>query len=248
MNYTKSVIRKLLFLLIIVLVISGCAGKRKEINRIWPFEPTVETEQKNKWFGYSNQERKDSHVPETAELGYFNIIIILLICLVMVSVGIAIRSSFASNEQDLSLPSLSIEPFFMPKDGRKCIKRLYQDMKDAKEKICIASYWITHINIIIALKIARKRNVLVEVLVDTSTPDVTTLQQELLYSDIKFTIGASRMHHKFIIIDSIITWVGSANLTETAFSKNYESMMRIQSSEVAQRYLVDFKNLIKELG
>ncbi len=139
----------------------------------------------------------------------------------------------------------------MPYEGRICIKSLLQDLKNAKEKICIASYWVTHEDIIIALKIARKRNVLVEIIFDKSTPGSSILQQEFQNNGIKFTeseIDSALMHHKFIIVDNTITWLGSANLTWTAFSQNYENMVRIESSEIAWQYYKDFKNLTKEFA
>ena len=114
-----------------------------------------------------------------------------------------------------------------------------------------STYWVTHEDIIMELKIARKRNVLVEIIFDNSTPGAAILQQEFQSSGIKFTqseVDSALMHHKFIIVDNKITWVGSANLTWTAFSQNYENMIRIESAEIARRYFVDFKSLVKKFG
>ena len=139
----------------------------------------------------------------------------------------------------------------MPHEGQSCIKSLYQDLKNAKGNIYVASYWITHCDIIRALRMSRKRNVSVEIIFDKSTLGAAILQQEFRDSGIKFTeseVDSALMHHKFIIVDNNITWVGSANLTWTAFSQNYENMVRIESQEIAQRYLIDFKNLTEEFG
>ncbi len=186
---------------------------------------------------------------------YFAILVALLIVLLLILFWRVITDSSSSqvekSAQKVPVVNSSIKPFFMPYEAQNCIKNLYQDLKSAKEKICIASYWITHSKIIFALKNARKRNVAVEIIFDKSTPGITILKQEFRSSGINFTesnVDSALMHQKFIIIDNTITWIGSANLTLTAFNQNYENMVRIESSEIACRYIEDFKRLINELG
>jgi len=169
----------------------------------------------------------------------------------MFLVGIAIAYALDVSEHGVSVVTSSVEPFFMPQEGQICTNRLHADLENAQEKICIASYWLTHLTLVTTLRKAARRKVSVEIIFDKSTPNAATLQQQFRDSRIQFTesnVNAARMHHKFIVIDDMITWAGSANLTGTAFSKNYENMIRIESSEIAHRYLVDFRNLRKELS
>lgn len=214
----------------IALMFSGCASQQIKSNLSRFLEKKSESRA-------SSAEKNDG----------FNIAIILIACLFMLSIGIAVGASRVKRR--LRLPSLSIEPFFMPSEWLSCTNRLYQDLQNATMKICVASYWLTHLPIIMALRMARRRNISIEIIFDQSTPNISTLQEQFRNWGIKFTVSEidmARMHHKFIVIDNTITWVGSANLTGAAFRKNYENLMRIQSPEIAWRYFINFKNLMRE--
>lgn len=225
-------------------MIPSCVAQQEKIRPIWPASSS-----------------KSVTFPVHAKTHGFDNIIFFLLCF-MLLLGMALGYSFfgvkqesvpfaMSFEQKEPLPHSYIKPFFMPHEGQSCIKILLNDLKNAQEKIYIASYWVTNEDIIRACKIARKRNVLVEIIFDKSTPGAATLQQEFRDSGINFTeseVDSALMHHKFIIVDNTITWVGSANLTRTAFSQNYENMIRIESPEIAQQYLIDFKDLMNEFG
>lgn len=244
-------IRKVLFLVAVSLVSFSFSGSQNFFKRIWPFGKKNEnhTIVASVKVVPTNVSHPDIATAKKADP--FNIIVILALCLVVLLLGIDISCSSRPFKTKASLPRLLVEPFFMPHDGPNCIKRLYHDLQDAEEKICIASYWVTHLNIIKALRMARKRNVSIEIILDKSTPNASTLQQQFQSCGIQFTISevdSARMHHKFIIIDDTITWIGSANLTGTAFSKNYENMLRIQSPEIARRYLTDFNYLMLEFA
>ncbi len=221
-------IRKILLLFIIIILSPACSKQEKKGTQAWPLEQSNETHYSLR----SNHATQDFPV-----LG-----------LVLLIGGLFIFSLIIISTR--SRAKLSVEPFFMPHEGHKCLKSLYQDLRSAKEKICIASYWVTHSNIIMALIRARKRNVSIKIIFDRSSPNSATLEEVFRDTGLEFIeseIDSARMHHKFIIVDNNITWVGSANLTGTAFSKNYENMLRIESPETARRYLVDFRNLMKEL-
>ncbi|BDC34623.1 hypothetical protein Noda2021_05810 [Candidatus Dependentiae bacterium Noda2021] len=176
-----------------------------------------------------------------------NVDVIFQLCLVFVGIYFCVEII----RLWLKNPSLLVEPFFMPGEGKACIKKLYDDLQNATMTIRIASYWFTHLQIIMALRLARQRNVSVEVIFDKSTPNVTTLEHLFHNTGITFIesdIDAGRMHNKFIVIDEHISWIGSANLTGAAFNKNYENMVRIESYKIAKLYAQDFKTLTKELG
>lgn len=236
-------IKKILFLFAIILMIPSCVVQQEKINPVWP----------------SASQSKSRTISPHAKPDDLDDIVIFLLCF-MLLIGIGLGYFFYGGkpenepysmplEQKRPLPHSYIKPFFMPHEGQSCIRSLLQDLKNAQEKIYIASYWVTNEDIIKALKIVRKRNVLVEIIFDKSTPGAAILQQEFRNSGIKFTeseVDSALMHHKFIIVDNTITWVGSANLTWTAFSQNYENMVRIESPEIAQQYLIDFENLTKE--
>ena len=51
------------------------------------------------------------------------------------------------------------------------------------------------------------------------------------------------MHHKVIIIDNTTLITGSYNPTYSASSKNYENIVIIKSSYLAEQYLNEFKRL-----
>ncbi len=258
--------RKVLFLVLFAFTNQNLADQpRSFLSRIWPFGKKVkavasESTKATKKIDTGAMVRQPAQVslqrpistisPQmpSQEIPY-DWSIALIVCFFVLVIGMMFRSFFTRRERLVSLPPSSIEPFFMPNEWQECVGRLYEDLMSANEKICIASYWLTHSNIIMALRVARKRNVEIEIIFDRSTPNVALLQQQFIKSGIKFAesnVDAVRMHHKFIVIDASITWVGSANLTGTAFSKNYENMMRVQSVEIARRYITDFRNLMEE--
>lgn len=247
-------IRKVFLLLAVILVTPGrveprsiwrYAAQQQKIDRILPFE-----------------KKNISHHPIALATEQLPAGIIIILCVLVFLITLLlcyskeeefpVRSTkqfSTSQECKVVTPNSSIQPFFMPHEAQICIDSLYQDMKNAKEKICIASYWVTNSKIILALQIARKRNVSIEIIFDKSTPGAAILQQEFREAGIKFTqseVDSALMHHKFVIVDNNITWVGSANLTLTAFSNNYENMIRIESPEIAKRYHIDFQSLVRE--
>jgi phosphatidylserine/phosphatidylglycerophosphate/cardiolipin synthase-like enzyme len=53
------------------------------------------------------------------------------------------------------------------------------------------------------------------------------------------------MHHKFVLIDQLVVWIGSYNLTHQA-KKNYETVLRINNAEVCARFWEEVEQLRDE--
>ena len=53
------------------------------------------------------------------------------------------------------------------------------------------------------------------------------------------------MHHKFVIIDNTVVWVGSYNLTYQA-GKNYETILRLEDPAICDRFWCEVNELRSE--
>jgi cardiolipin synthase A/B len=117
-----------------------------------------------------------------------------------------------------------IELSFLP-DDRKGSLRIKELMRSAQKCIKIAMFTWTRFDLVKELAHAKKRGVLVEVILDNSSAKgasakvAALLKKEgisLAYS----SAGPTLLHHKFMWIDDHLLEVGSANWTKAAFSQN----------------------------
>ena len=51
------------------------------------------------------------------------------------------------------------------------------------------------------------------------------------------------MHHKFLVIDSRMVWTGSMNLTANDVGRNDNNLIRLESTELAEDYQVEFEEM-----
>ncbi len=118
----------------------------------------------------------------------------------------------------------------------------------AQQTVDVAIYELESQPITDALIRAQQRGVRVRVVTDgeygLESPDATFDQLELagipLVSD-----GTRRgyMHNKFVIIDRLYVWTGSANFKPSAFYRNNDNAMLMRSSRLAENYAAEFEEL-----
>ncbi len=143
----------------------------------------------------------------------------------------------------------STEVFFSPADEVK--KRLITGIDAAKESLDIASFQFTSVDLAEALIGAKDRGVRVRLLADEreSQEDssvVAHLQDEgLNVKYIKGRIGG-KMHHSFIIFDSVAVFTGSYNLTEHSDRFNLENAVLTDEPKLVAKFQAQFNKLYGE--
>src|SRR5690606_27356615 len=130
---------------------------------------------------------------------------------------------------------------------------LLADLNSARLSIDLAAYSLSRPSVVRALLRAVERGVRVQVVLDCQNrfgqdePVVADLEQagvEVLgeparASESAGCSGSALMHHKFIVVDQRVTWVGSTNLTMTGFDYNENAMLRLDSGELAADFLTE---------
>lgn len=146
-----------------------------------------------------------------------------------------------------------LKPYFMPEEGVEALNFIIEAIRSAKSYIYIAMYnWanLTENSLIwtIAEEIvdAKNRGVWIAVVVDGDhqyTDPINYLRDNGIY--VRTEYGTGRMHNKFIVIDGVITFTGSANLVDTAYISlngeyQYNDVLEIHSSWFSKPYEYEF--------
>ena len=146
-------------------------------------------------------------------------------------------SAFASG----ILNNAGYEVCFTPK-GR-CTNLIVDSINKSKYSINVQAYGFTSAPIIKSLLAAKKRGVMVFVLLDKSNATskysgATTLKN----NGIPFLIDnkPAIAHNKVMIIDGKTTITGSFNFTKSAQSRNAENVLIINDYSLARQYLNNF--------
>ena len=162
-----------------------------------------------------------------------------------------------------STPSQPISPilqvYFAPQNQIKITNTLFDLLDNAKKQILIAIYWITDNAIIEKIIAAKRRNIDVQIVIDETTPQVDDIITQLLQNDIVPIICPSKppyntgiMHNKFVAIDATKVFTGSANFTQAALSSsaiknNFENVMIINSTDIAQKFIDAFVTMKQDI-
>jgi hypothetical protein len=156
-----------------------------------------------------------------------------------------------------------------PEDKLEVSEHLCSLFDQAREKVCVAVYWLTDELMKKELIKLKQRDVDVQVILDESTckfqkkGSFDNLVKILLDNNIVPIVypsemikkiapaGRGIMHSKFVVIDDKIVFHGSANFTATAINpeqsiSNYEQVLTIHDSDIARRFLKQFENIKKD--
>jgi cardiolipin synthase A/B len=135
------------------------------------------------------------------------------------------------------IPSEKHPLIFLSTDLNDDLKdALISSINTAKETITLLSYSITDKEVINSLIHAAKRGVQVEIFADKDASrglEKKLTQEIALY----FRGSAGLMHHKILIIDKKIVWMGSANFTFASLRRHQNMMVGIDSQEIAKQLL-----------
>ncbi len=169
----------------------------------------------------------------------------------------AITTTFRSTPSQPISPILQV--YFAPQDQIKITNTLFDLLDNARKQILIAIYWITDNAIIEKIIAAKRRNIDVQIVIDETTPQVDDIITQLLQNDIVPIICPSKppyntgiMHNKFVAIDDTKVFTGSANFTQAALSSsaiknNFENVMVINSTDIAQQFIDAFVTMKQDI-
>lgn len=129
------------------------------------------------------------------------------------------------------------------------LEHLLSLIENAEKSIDVALFTFTHPMIAHAISEASKRGIQVRVLIDRYTAKGASKHcaQKLLAEKVPtYThLGSELMHHKMCFIDDEKLIMGSANWTESAFTKNYDFLICFESLTLEEKKIL--KRIFKAL-
>lgn len=154
-----------------------------------------------------------------------------------------------------------IEHFLMPEDRNLAQDSILKSIKNSKKSIDVAMFMFTNKKIANAIIVkSSKNNSKIRVVVDKSYNDeinpraskIKTLEKAkniqlfLAQGLPKKNKKKGIMHAKLIIIDDETVFLGSTNLTNSAFSSNYEILIKINDRTTAKLYKLYFDQILNQ--
>tara|TARA_R110000764_G_scaffold26836_4_gene63935 strand:- start:2944 stop:3432 length:489 start_codon:yes stop_codon:yes gene_type:complete len=129
---------------------------------------------------------------------------------------------------------------------KQCGYFISNHINQAKESIYVQAYGFTHTEIIDSLIEAKKRGVIVEIILDSSNFLAKKLAfiEELKRLGIKIHKAkvSGIAHNKIMVIDKKKVITGSFNFTESADKRNAENVLIVVDKKLATKYLQNIKN------
>lgn len=169
----------------------------------------------------------------------------------------ATTPTFGSTLNQPVSPLLKV--YFSPQDQIVITNKLFNLIDNAKKQLYIAIYYITDNAIIEKIIAAKRRNVDVQIVIDESSPEIESIIMQLLDNNIMPIIypsnnidPAGKMHHKFVAIDDMVVFTGSANFTKIVLNSktrgfNFENVLIINSTDIAKQFINAFVAMKKEI-
>lgn len=146
----------------------------------------------------------------------------------------------------------TVEAFFVSPSIDNVIEaRLIKILDEAKETILLAMYSFTDDQLGDAVVRAYARGVSVRVILDGAQDTAQGGEyQKLKDAGIPIIVEkvSGLMHHKYLVVDGLITVTGSYNWTEAANRENFENIVVIVCREVAQAFTAEFERVWEVLS
>lgn len=198
-------------------------------------------------------------------LFFFFLFIIFLIFLFLVLLYLENQSpqeTILENENSLNLGQPENTPpmqlYFCPEDD--CRNLIVKLINDSNKSIDCAIYDITSKEVAEAFISEEQQGTEIRIVTDKGRSQTkSSLVGDLKVSGIEVLISPSEesyMHNKFCVFDDNISLIGSANFTESSFSKSYNNILVFQNAELSKTlkqkidsfYLGNFSNSSTVLG
>ena len=138
------------------------------------------------------------------------------------------------------------EVHFSPDEGIR--RHLLRAIRDSRQRIDVAVFQLTSVELAQALTAAKNRGVHVRVLTDkeraaTGGPAMRILREKGVEVRSLGISDQSLMHHKFAVFDNGLVATGSYNWTNTAERANYENLVLFDDRDVVARFKREFQRL-----
>lgn len=129
------------------------------------------------------------------------------------------------------------------------LEAVLADIARSRATIDVAAFDLDLEPLVDALLAARRRGVMVRVVIDgenLDTPAVSMLSGQLQDWRIPLVVDkrAAFMHNKFLVIDETIVWTGSWNLTENCTFRNNNNAIRFANRQIAGAYQREFEQML----
>ncbi len=180
---------------------------------------------------------------------------ILVVCLCVFSQGVAEEPClYLTSQEDVA-------------------ERFIERVQEEKERICLASHKLTHVGIVNALIEAHRRNVLVEVIVDSASVFKSSPIHRLIKEGIFVCVLQSpslpvplpprypgippgvakptprfqkRMNHTFCVFGSDLSWTGSYAFIAKSKFAHFENALLLKDEKIAKEFLEEFDRMKKK--
>jgi phospholipase D len=128
----------------------------------------------------------------------------------------------------------------------QCGSFIVSHIDQAKKSIYVQAYGFTHPDIINSLKEATKRNVNVEIILDSSNFSKKKLPLIRELEEVGIKIYKAKVsgiaHNKIMIIDEKKVLTGSFNFTKSADARNAENILIVRDRRLVKKYLENWNN------
>ncbi len=154
-----------------------------------------------------------------------------------------LASPFFVNAQQLDNPNATWQVYFSPRGGATAA--IVQSLSNARSSVFVQAYSFTSMPIADALVRAHQHGVKVSVLLDKSQKTYKSSAASFLAgSGITVFIDDVHAiaHNKVMIIDNESVITGSFNFSKAAEERNAENVLIIRSSQLAAKYLENWRN------
>ena len=137
-------------------------------------------------------------------------------------------------------------------DNKSSLLRVLNYIREAREEILVCMYLFTSKVLFESIEQAHNRGVYVRIILQDSAKleslsgDKSCALAELGIPTMLIGGIGKLMHHKFIVIDQLISMTGSFNWTSSAASRNHENLICITNSHVASEFVEEFSKLWSE--
>ena len=124
---------------------------------------------------------------------------------------------------------------------------LAKSIDSAKVSVDMAIYNLDNYSIQKALIDAYNRGVTVRIVSEQDNKDTySIIRLQNAGIPIVFDQSTGLMHNKFVIIDGVQVWTGSANFSDNSFFQDRNNMIHITSRDLAMNYEQEFKEMFSQ--
>ncbi|XP_024872965.1 mitochondrial cardiolipin hydrolase [Temnothorax curvispinosus] len=131
------------------------------------------------------------------------------------------------------------------------LRRIVDYLDSATDTLDICVYFFTFSDLAEAVIRAKKRNVVIRMILDESMATNDTSKLKIFYKEgiqLRSKQLDTLMHHKFVIIDNKILISGSINWTKSAFFGNFENVLVTNESAIVKPFINEFESIWSILG